>query len=86
MGLVWSTHVETFFVLTGMEVQHKLSYILCPRWHGRGFVNTSRHTIYVLAGIKGVWSTQVKTHFMSSLACEMFGQHMLALEVLVNTC
>ena len=78
MEEVWSTQVELHFVspLAWDRLdQHK--YILCPSWHERGFVNTSRHTIYVLAGIRGVGSTQVKIHFMSLLACEMFGQHIL---------
>ena len=72
----WSTQVRLHFVSPlAWDDQHK--YILCPSWHERGFVNTSRHTVYALAGFRGVWSTQVKIHFMSSLACEMFGQHTL---------
>jgi hypothetical protein len=38
MGLVWTTQVETFLSSLAWKRfgQHKLSYILCSRWHGIG--------------------------------------------------
>ena len=76
---VWSTHVEINFVSSlacdGFD-QHKLSYFMCPRWHGMCLVNTSWDTFCVLAGIGGVWSTHVAMEILS----------VLAWECLVSTC
>ena len=80
MGGNWSTHFEIYFVslLTWDGFgQHRLRCIFCPRWDGIGLVNTSSDIFYVLAGMEGVWSTHVEKHFVSSLACEAFGQNML---------
>ena len=57
--------------------QVKLRYILCPRFHGMGLVNTSWDAFCVLAGIGGVWSTHIEMHFVSSLSWEGYGQHKL---------
>jgi len=54
MERVWSTHVEIHFVsLLARKgfCQHTSRYILCPRWHGRGLVNTCCDTFCVLAGM-----------------------------------
>ena len=54
--LVWVflTHVRLHFVSSlawdGFG-QHKMKYILCPHWNGRGLVNTSCDTFCVLAGM-----------------------------------
>ena len=54
---------------------HKLRYILWPRWHGMGLFNTSWDTICSLADMGVFWSTHVEIHFVNSLA--WFGQHNL---------
>ena len=59
---VWSSLVEMHFFLP---------------IHGIGFVNTSWDTYCVIACMGGVWSKHVKSHFVSSQAWEVFGQHML---------
>jgi hypothetical protein len=52
IGGIWSTHVEIHFFLANMGricythvdmkfLAWELGYTLCPRWHGRGIVNTS---------------------------------------------
>ena len=48
-------------------VQRMLRYIFCPRWHRRILVKTCWDAFYVLAGMRGFWSTHVDMHFLSSL-------------------
>ena len=57
--------------------QHLLRYILSPRWHGMGLVNTCFETFCFLADMGGVCSTHVEKHFVSSLVRDGFVQHML---------
>ena len=50
-------HVEMHFVFSqawDAFVHHKLRYILCHRWHGRGFVNICWAACSDLAGLGGV--------------------------------
>jgi hypothetical protein len=80
MYILWSTHVEIHVESTlAFERfgEHMLSYILCPRWYGRGLVNKNCVAFSDLAGIGGIWSTKDAIHFMFSLAWERFGQHFL---------
>ena len=58
-------------------VQHMLRCIFCPRWHGRGLVNTYCHAFCVLAFIDRFWSIEVELYFESMLAWAMFGQPIL---------
>ena len=61
IGWAWSIHAEMHFasLLEFTEFpQYMLRCILCPRWHGRGKVNTwldafLSSTVYVHAGIWG---------------------------------
>ena len=80
MWRVRSAHVEIHFVSSQVWdrfVQHLLRYILFPRWHVWGLINTCWDTFCVLASMGSVWITYVEICFLSSLACEVFGQHML---------
>ena len=57
MGGIWSTHVETHFLSSFLWVgfaQSKLSYILCPRWHGRCLVNARWDIFCLIPGLGGV--------------------------------
>ena len=75
MGLI-NTCCDAFFVsLLAHEGfgQHKLRFIFCPRWRGRGML----YSFCVLDDIGGVWSTHVEIDFVSFLACEGIGQHNL---------
>ena len=71
-SLAWEgfgTHVEMLFVssLLWAGFRHsRLSY-MCPRWHRMGLVNASWYKFCLVAVMRGVWSTQVEMHFMSSL-------------------
>jgi len=47
--------------------QLKLRYIWYPRWHGMCLANTFWDLFYFLAGLGGVWATQVEVHFVFSL-------------------
>jgi hypothetical protein len=71
MGLVSSTQVATHFVSSlaweGFG-QYMLTCIFCLRWHGMGLIKACKDAYSVLAGMGGVWSTQVELHFVSSLA------------------
>ena len=96
-GRVWSTLFEMYFEFSlaweGFG-QRKLWYILCPRCHESGLVNTSWDTFCVLAGIGWVWSSQVEMHFAFTFLLDGFGQHKLRYILcprwhgmcLVNTC
>jgi hypothetical protein len=64
-----------------------LRYITCPHWHAEmHFVytlakmclfNTCLDIFWVLVGMLGVWVTYVGMHFLSSMAWNGFGGHML---------
>ena len=77
---VWWSLVEMQFLSSlscdGFS-QHMLSYILWPRWHGRGLLISCPNPFSFLAGMGGFFSTRVEGVFMSFLACDGFGQHML---------
>jgi hypothetical protein len=77
-GMV-NTCLDAFFVIAVMlgDGKHMLRCMLSPRWHSRGLVNTSWDTFCALDAMGGVWSTHVEMHFVSSHACDGFGQHML---------
>ena len=81
MGKDWSIHDEihvvSFLAWDGFG-QNLLRNILYPRWYGRGFANTCLDKFCGLAGMGVFWSTHVDIHFVSSLAWEVFGQHMLS--------
>ena len=57
--------------------KHMLRLFLCPRSHGRELINSCLEAFCVLSGSERVWSTYFEIHFESSLARELFGQHML---------
>ena len=54
MGWVWSTQVEIHFfsspTLEGIG-QHKLRYILWPRWYGMSLINTCCDGLSARAGM-----------------------------------
>ena len=80
MDGVWSIHFMNYFVssLTWLGFdQHKLRYILGPRWHGMGYSQHMKRSIFCPRWHGRLWSTQVEILFVSTLAFEGFVQHML---------
>ena len=75
-----STHVMINFVslLAWYNFgNHMLRYILCPRWHGRGLVNTCWDEYCAPSGMGLVYRTHVEMHLVSLLAWDVFCRHML---------
>ena len=50
--------------------------IFYPRWNVKCVINTCWFELQVFARMGEVWSTHLKMHFSSSLARDLFGQHM----------
>ena len=87
VGWVWWIHAE-IDVVSSLELdkffQYMLLCILCPRWLGRGLVNTCWDAFYVLAGM-GCFLTLFEMHFVTSMGWMGFGQHMLRCIFVLNT-
>ena len=89
---VWSTNVEMHGVLGGMVgvPQTHVKRILFPRWHGQlimkfilcpgfmeGFWQNIFRDIMCARSHRMSLETHVEIHFISSLAWDDFGHHML---------
>jgi hypothetical protein len=86
LGLV-NTSWDAFSVLVGigrffsdirkvLSTQVEVHFVSTLAWD-MGLDKTFWDILSVFAGIGGVWLTLVKIHFVSSLVCNGFGQHML---------
>ena len=75
MGCLVYTFLDTFYFLAdlGAVWWTQVQMTLCPRSHGTGVSNISWQIF--LAGLRAVWGTHIKIHFVSLLTWKI--QHML---------